>query len=62
MIAGTNGVAGSTYYVLSSTNAALPVASWTSVATNVFDAGGNFSFTNAVEATIPALFYLLESP
>jgi hypothetical protein len=43
VIAGTNGLANDVYYVLTSTNLALPLASWTPIATNTFDASGHFS-------------------
>jgi hypothetical protein len=45
--------------VLATTNVALPVSNWTRIATNSF-AGGNFSFTNAVN--LPQRFYLLQVP
>jgi len=58
----TNSVAGATNYVLTSTNLALPLAGWTRLATNVFDAGGNLAFTNGVDQSHPARFYLLQLP
>ena len=57
---GGGGVPDQIYYVLASTNAALPVASWTVLATNSFDGNGNFNFTNAMDANQPQLFYLLK--
>ncbi len=52
-----NGPAGRTYYVLTSTNVALPLADWAPVFTNVFDGGGSFSFTNVVDqAASPSFF------
>jgi autotransporter-associated beta strand protein len=62
VIKGSNGIPAGTYYVLTSTTIALPVASWTSIATNAFDANGNFVFTNSVKASIPKQFYLLKLP
>jgi autotransporter-associated beta strand protein len=59
---GSNGIPSGTYYVLASANVALPLANWTSIATNAFDANGNFVFTNAVKASIPKQFYLLKLP
>jgi len=59
---GTGGLATSNYYVLTSTNIALPVASWTRLNTNVFDSSGRFAFTNAVVATNRNRFYLLQMP
>jgi len=57
---GTNGPAGALYYVLSSTNLALPRAQWTPVVTNFFDGDGNFSVTNTVTPGEPRRFYLLQ--
>jgi hypothetical protein len=54
---------GGTYCMLASTNSALPMAQWTRVATNVFDAAtGQFSITNVVTPGSPPLFYRLRSP
>jgi autotransporter-associated beta strand protein len=55
----TGGTAGATLQVLSSTNLAAPLANWTSVETNQFDASGNFSFTNAVDDQ-PQQFYIIQ--
>ena len=57
---GTNGTAGLTYSVLTSTNVALPVASWTPLATNVFGAGGAFSWTNAINPAQRQSFYIIK--
>jgi hypothetical protein len=59
VLSGTNGVPGGTYYVLSSTNVALPLLNWTRAATNVFAADGSFSLTNPAVANAPQQFYLL---
>jgi len=58
---GSNGVAGTPYYVLASSNAALPLASWTPVITNYFDGNGNFQFTNDLSGT-PQRYYILQLP
>jgi autotransporter-associated beta strand protein len=59
-ISGTNGTIGQTFYVLSSTNAATPLANWSRVATNVFT--GN-AFTNTISVTAePKRFYLISIP
>ena len=49
VFSGTNGTASGPYYVLTSTNVALPLTQWKSISTNNF-VGGAFSFTatNAV--------------
>jgi autotransporter-associated beta strand protein len=60
VLGGTGGTPGGTYYLLSTTNVALPVSSWTRVSTNVFDGSGNFSLTNAIIPATPRLFYQIE--
>ena len=62
VVSGTGGAAGGKYYVLSSTNLALPLAGWARVATNYFDAAGNFTFTNDVSSGGSQKFYLLQLP
>ncbi|HEV2437775.1 MAG TPA: glycosyl hydrolase family 28 protein [Verrucomicrobiae bacterium] len=62
VLSGTGGTTNGTYYVLVSTNLALPPNQWTPVTTNVFDAGGNFIFTNAINADSPQAFYRLQVP
>ena len=57
---GGNGIPGWAYSVLASTNLALPVSQWPVVATNLFDADGNFSFTNGPGLNAPRQFYLLK--
>jgi autotransporter-associated beta strand protein len=65
IFSGTGGqlaVAGAPYYVLSSTNVALPLAAWTPVATNFLDSNRNFMFTNSWSPGSPATFYRLQLP
>jgi hypothetical protein len=62
IISGSGGTAGSNYYVLTSTNVALPMNDWTRLATNVFESGGTFSFTNAVDPNTPQQFFRLQLP
>ena len=57
---GTGGTPSGTYYVLTSTNVAAPLPDWTPVATNTFDASGNFSVTNAVDSNSTQQYYLLK--
>jgi autotransporter-associated beta strand protein len=57
---GSGGPADWNYYLLSSTN--LAGAPWTPVATNQFDAGGNFILTNAIDPNSPQMFYRLQLP
>ena len=59
---GSNGVPGWTYQVLASTNLALPVSQWPVVATNTFDVGGDFNFTNLNWTNLPQQYFLLRVP
>lgn len=62
VISGTNAGAG-TYYVLASTNLALPRLSWTAIATNTVSGSGAFTLTatNAIRASIPQNYYVLST-
>ena len=62
ILSGTNGSPNASFYVLQSTNVALPVGNWTVAATNRFDSSGNFNITNVVDVNKPKLFYLLQVP
>jgi hypothetical protein len=59
IMTGTNGSAGATFYVVSSTNLSTPFANWTPQSTNTFT-GSNFSVTNVVQPGAPVRFYSLE--
>ena len=59
---GSGGASNGTYRVLMATDPALPAARWTVVATNQFDANGNFLFTNPVDTSVPVNFFRLEAP
>jgi hypothetical protein len=59
---GTNGPPRAIYYVLSTTNLALPMAQWTSIATDIFDSVGAFQFTNTVSPLSPKQFFRLKLP
>jgi autotransporter-associated beta strand protein len=59
IFSGTNGPANGSFRVLATTNLALPVAQWTALLTNNFNASGQFSVTNSVTAA-PQRFYLLQ--
>jgi hypothetical protein len=58
VITGSNGSPGAPYYVLTTTNLALPIADWTVLSTNAFDSFGNFSFTNT-GLSAPQEYFLL---
>jgi hypothetical protein len=59
IVSGTNGAHGGNYYVLTNADLTSPPANWGRLATNPFDAGGNFKFTNGLSPNRPRLFYLL---
>jgi PKD repeat protein len=65
-IQGTNGPVSATqvyyYKLLTSTNLALPRASWTVLATNSFNADGSFSNNIPVTPADPQRFYLQQMP
>jgi len=60
VLAGTNGFVGGTYYVLASTNLALPLSQWLPLGTNVLGASGSFSLTASnAAAAFPERFFRL---
>jgi hypothetical protein len=60
-ITATNGTLNGTYYLLTSTNIALPLSQWTPVLTNVFDGFGNLNLTtNVVNSSNVQQFYILK--
>ena len=59
---GSNGFPGDNYFVLGSTNVALPLTNWLRVSTNPFDGSGNFIFTNPFDPGSLQMFYLLQLP
>jgi autotransporter-associated beta strand protein len=58
VLSGT-GPTNETYHLLSSTNVALPLSNWTRLATNQFDAGDHFVFTNSI-SNAPLIFWRLQ--
>ena len=60
VFSGSNGVPNADYYVLATTNVALAATNWTRIATNKFDASGNFSFTNVINSAFPQQYYRLQ--
>lgn len=60
VLGGNNGVPLGNYYLIGSTNLALPVTNWTRVATNQFDATGSFTFTNVLNLNSSQWFYRLQ--
>jgi Glucose / Sorbosone dehydrogenase. len=59
---GAGGLPGKSYYVLGSTDLTTPLTSWTRLATNSFDALGNFIFTNAVVEGVSQQFLRVQEP
>ncbi len=62
VLSGAGGVTNGSYHVLTSTNIEVPLSQWTPVATNQFDAGGNFFFTNLTGTNFGRRFYALQLP
>jgi hypothetical protein len=62
VITGSGGAPGTTYSVVTATNVALPLPQWSSIATNAFDAGGNFAFTNTIAPADGQQFFRLRVP
>ncbi len=61
ILAGTNGIAGASYYLLSSTNPCLAMTNWTRVLTNLYGPGGSFSNSIPVDPLENARFYRVQS-
>jgi autotransporter-associated beta strand protein len=62
VMSGSGGALAGIFYLLATTNVALPLNVWTVITTNQFDASGNFNLTNAVDPAAPQSFYRLELP
>jgi PKD repeat protein len=60
-VSGTGGIPDAQYRILTSTNVALPLASWTPVATNTFAPDGSYSYTQSF-LTNAASFFRLVTP
>jgi len=58
VVNGSGGVNSWPFYLLVSTN--LAAGRWTPVATNQFDASGDFTLTNTINPGSPAAFYKLQ--
>ena len=61
VISGSGGLAGATYYVLATNNVAAPLPTWPRIATNVFDASGNFSASIPITAG-DNRFFTIQAP
>jgi fibronectin-binding autotransporter adhesin len=60
IINGSNGPTTGNYIVLTTTNVAAAVGTWTPILTNPFNGDGTFSVTNAIVPGTPRLFYLIQ--
>ena len=60
IFSGSGGTADGTYFVLASTNIAIPLTSWAILSTHSFDASGNFTVTNTMNSNNTQCFYLLK--
>jgi len=58
---GTGGTPNWNYDVLTTTNLALPVATWSNALSGQFDASGNFNVSLPVNPSTPQQFYLLRA-
>ena len=58
-LAGTGGSSNGNYAVLAGSDLVTPSSNWPALATNTFDASGNFSSTNPVNPAAPAQFFRL---
>jgi hypothetical protein len=62
LIASGTGPANGTYYVVIASNLTATAIDWMSIATNSFDSGGNFIFTNAIAPGVLQKFYRVQLP
>jgi len=58
----TNGVAGGSWNLLTSTNVALPVLNWTTARSGTFDLQGAVNLTNGITVGEPRRFFLIRTP
>lgn len=61
LVGGVRGTPGATNFLLGSTNPELPLASWTTLATNVFDTNGSLNFTNPVSSSESSGFFAVRA-
>lgn len=60
VVSGSGGTPNWNYLVLSSTNITLPPSEWTVLATNAFDASGDYAFTNPIDPTLGQTYLRLQ--
>jgi hypothetical protein len=62
LVMGGTGPANGTYAVMTATNANAPAAQWIPIVTNPIGASGSFSYTNALNVSVPRTYYRLRVP
>ena len=62
VLSGTGGSNNAAYHLLASSALAIPSFSWSAVATNTFDANGNFILTNPIQPGAGEKFFRLKIP
>jgi hypothetical protein len=62
LISGSGGTPSGTFSILTNAIVSVPVTSWGTNSTGVFDASGNFSATLPISSSNPNLFYLMKTP
>jgi hypothetical protein len=62
IISGGNGVTNGTYQLLTSTNVAAPVGTWTVLGSAQFDGNGNFSLMTPIQIGTPVRFFRVQMP
>jgi fibronectin-binding autotransporter adhesin len=60
VLTGSGGTPNGTFYVLTTTNLATPLANWLVISTNIYDASGNFSVSNSISAGAMQRFYSIK--
>ena len=60
VLQGGGGLPNGMYYLVGSTNVTLPLPDWTRLATNQFDAFGNFQITNIVSPDVVARYFSIQ--
>jgi rhamnogalacturonan endolyase len=60
VVGGTGGTPNWSYYILATTNLAVPLAQWARVGTNSFDPSGAFRFTNSINPSVPKSFFRIQ--
>ena len=62
IIRASNGLPGSSFSLITSTNLTLPLSEWSATATGVFDGSGASSNSISVNLTEPARFFRIQQP